>query len=467
MIQDVAIIGGGISGLAVAYDLRARGYQVAVLERQAQVGGKAFSENLGGFLMEHGPSTVSAESEAAGDLSRNLGLESARCPLGPGVRQRYLVGGGRLKGLSTNPFGFLLSDYLTLGARARLALEWAVPRHARTGAEREESVEDFFARRFGREFTARIVVPLVAGLYGGAAAGLSMSAVFPRLLAMECEKGSVTRAMLASRRRGGRMPGRGLFSWRGGIGTLPSALVRDLGDAVVTGATVTRFRPVRRGFRLDSGTAGALEARAVVVATQPHVTAQLLEGIDPTAADAAASIAAPPLAVVFLGCAREQVAHPLDGLGFLVPAAEGRNLLGAQFCSTMFPGRAPQDQVALAAYVGGTRQPDLARLEEKELIALVREEFRDLLGLRGEPAVTRVRHWPVGIPQFRLGHAGLVTRLRQTGRRQPGLFVIGNFLSGPSVGACLGEARQAACEIDAYLATEHHGGRGERRSAVS
>lgn len=446
---DVAVIGGGVSGLAAAYELRCRGYGVTVLERQARPGGNAVSERFGGFLMEHGPSTMASESESARDLSRRLGLEAGRRDLGDGVRRRYLVGGGALQGIPVDPFGFLRADYLSLGARLRLVTEFAVPRGP---AGREETVAEFCARRFGREFVDRVIDPLIGGIYAGRADRLSAAAAFPRLVALERECGSITFGMLRARWRGGRMPGSRLFSWADGIGALPRALAARLGEAVRTGVAVRRVRPVPGGYRIDAGPAGSFTARAVVVATQPHVAARLLEGVDAAAADAAGGIAAPPLAVAFLGYRRQDVGHPLDGLGFLVPRAEGRSITGAQFCSTMFPGRAPAGHVAIAGYFGGDRAPELALTPGPELIDLARAEYRDLLGAKGEPVVARVRHWPRGLPQYGLGHGERVAALASLGERRPGAYVTGNYLAGPSVAVCLGQALETAAEVDRHLA---------------
>jgi oxygen-dependent protoporphyrinogen oxidase len=174
------------------------------------------------------------------------------------------------------------------------------------------------------------------------------------------------------------------------------------------------------------------------------------------AAAAAAGIDAPPLAVVFLGFRRQDVDHPLDGLGFLAAEGERRSLNGAQFCSTMFAGRAPQGSVALAAYFGGARSPDIARSPAHELIDLARREFRDLIGAHGQPLVVRVRHWPLGLPQYRLGHRDRVAALVSASHRQPGLFLTGNYFTGPSVAACVAEAMEAAARVDRYLGSQEN-----------
>ncbi|MBE9553211.1 MAG: protoporphyrinogen oxidase, partial [Proteobacteria bacterium] len=232
---------------------------------------------------------------------------------------------------------------------------------------------------------------------------------------------------------------------------------RELGTCVRTGVAVRRIRRNLNGYDIDIGAGGRISASAVVIATQPHVAAQLLDGLDDDAAVAAAGIEAPPTAVVYLGYRREQVAHPLDGLGFFSPRGEGRTLNGVQFCSTMFEGRAPEGHVSIAGYLGGDAAPELARAPADALVALVRDEFGDLLGAKGEPVVARVRHWPRGLPQYQLGHAERIAALRGAEDRAPGLFLTGNYFDGPSVGACLASARKVATRLSAAIASRHPG----------
>jgi oxygen-dependent protoporphyrinogen oxidase len=448
MTFEVAVIGGGVSGLAVAWWLQREGRRVVVLERQVRPGGNAKSTRIGGFLMEHGPSSITASSTLAAEVSALLGIDHLTCQLGPGVRYRYLRRDRLLHRIATHPFGFLFSNYLTPAARLRLLAEPLVPVKADGG---EETIAEFTSRRFGAEFAHRVMDPLAGGLFAGTADTLSMKAIFPSLPAMEQRYGSVIRGAFARHRAGRRMPARQLFSWANGMATLPHALARDLGPTVRTGVTVRRIRPFAGGYRIEAGAAGALRVPAVVVATQPHVTAMLLGDVDEDAAGAAAEIEAPPLSVVFLGFQKKQIDHPLDGLGYLTPSSERARLTGALFCSTMFPGRAPEGHVALAGYIGGTRAPDLAMLPAADLVAAAREEFRDLLGARGDPVVARTQYWPRGLPQYRPGHGNRISRLIGLENRRPGLYLTGNYFQGPGVAACLAQASQTAARVTGYL----------------
>jgi protoporphyrinogen/coproporphyrinogen III oxidase len=450
MSVDVAIVGGGVSGLAAAYHLTQSGLRVIVMERQARAGGNAFSERIDGFLMEHGPSTVAGNSDEAMALSKAMGLDTNLCHLGDGIEQRYLLKDGILHGIPLGPLGFVRSGYLSIGGRLRMMAEPLLRRRPQIDGD-PETVTAFCTRRFGREFTELVMDPLVGGIYAGRPDDLSIDAVFSKFAEFEQVHGSVTQGMLAARRDGKRMPGRRLMSWRDGVGSLPTALSEFLGEIVRTGATVRQIKRVGTGFSVETQSHGSLSAKSVILAAQPHVAASLLEKIDVLGAEAAGAISAPPLAVVFLGYHRSQVDHPLDSLGFLTPTSEGSALNGVQFCSTMFPNRAPDDHVAVAAYVGGARNPDLGNQPANALIDIVRNELSGLLGIHDEPVIARVRHWPRGLPQYSLGHAERAETLEHISNRVPGMFVTGNYLGGLSISDCLESAASVAGQARTYV----------------
>ena len=456
---DVAIIGGGISGLVTAYDLHSRGRKVVVLERQQRIGGNAVSERIDGFLMEHGPTTLNAMAPDALQLSGELGLCEEQTSLGSGVRKRYLRQGDDLHGVSIHPAGFLFSSYLSLAGRASLVLE--ALRRRKSGSE-DETVHAFASRRFGAEFAAKVMDPLVAGMFGGDAAKLSMSAVFPRLCEMEEKYGSITRGIMRARR--GSEPSKRLFSFRGGVGVLPQSLAARLNGHVRTAMAVTSITRQKNGYAISIYNQATVLARCVVLAVQPHVAAQLLARLDEQAAQITAAIDAPPMSVVLLGYRRDQVGHRLDGLGFLSTADSGGIITGAQFPSTMFAHRAPGGFVSVCAYVGGARNRDAGLMNADELTGEVHSELSRLLQIRREPVMSRCRQWVRSLPQYEPGHVERAAILQTLHERCPGLFLAGNYLSGVSVGNCIAQARRTAGQVEALLQA---GGGQEKAVKVS
>ncbi len=445
---DVVVIGGGISGLATAHGLMQRGLDAVVLEHQITPGGNAISERFDGFLMEHGPTTFSASVPDATEQLEALDLLTGARDLGPEVRRRYLRNKGRLIGVSAHPAGFLMSNYLSPKARVSMLLEALRPRKA-DGAE--ESIHDFTTRRFGREFADKIIEPMAAGLFMGDSKQLSIYGAFARLAEMEQKHGSIIKGILKARK--GSEPGRHLYSWREGIGTIPTTLAKRLGARVRTGVTVHKVAKSAFGFNVRTSQ-GDVQARTVVLAVQPHVATALLEPLDLDGAAAAGAIAAPPVNVVFLGYRREQVGHPLDGLGFLSTKDNNRIISGAQFLSTMYEGRAPNGYVAISAYTSGVRNPELVKLDEATLVGEVHKELAELLDIKGPPKLHRTRRWSLGLPQYELGHSKRVAVLDSVADRVPGLFITGNFLQGISVANCLSRANETALGVIKSLASQ-------------
>ena len=440
MNHDVIVIGGGISGLATAHDLMGRGFDVQLLERQVRVGGNAISEKFDGFLMEHGPTTFNASVPEAVDQIKALDLLDSAHDLGPDVKRRYLRDNGNLTGISANPLGFFASDYLSLRGRTRIFLEGLVRKHK--GGE--ESIHAFTSRRFGREFADKVMEPMAAGMFMGDSKQLSINGAFPRLVEMEQQLGSITRGILRAKR--GSEPGRHLYSWDNGIGTIPDTLAARLGGRVHTGVAVLKLEKTSAGFVVKTS-AGTRTARVVVLAVQPHVATGLLENIDPDGAGATGAISAPPVNVAFFGYRREQVQHPLDGLGFLSTKDDGRVISGAQFMSTMYQGRAPDGFVSISAYAGGVRNPELAKLSDADLTQLMHNELSEVLGIKGDPVISRTRRWALGLPQYNIGHVALQKTFSETPNRVNGLYLTGNYTQGVSVSSCLKSAGQIAGDI--------------------
>jgi len=441
-MHDVIVIGGGVSGLATAHHLVQAGLDVQLLERQVRTGGNAITDRFDGFLMEHGPTTFNASVADAVDQIKALGLLESAHDLGPDVKRRYLRDNGGLTGISANPLGFFTSNYLSLGGRARILLEGFIPRHKGT----EESIHAFTSRRFGREFANKVMEPMAAGIFMGDAKQLSINGAFPKLAEMEQELGSITRGVLRAKR--GSAPGRHLYSWDQGIGILPQTLAGHLVGRIHSGVTVTSLGKTTNGFLVKTSQ-GNRNARAVVLAVQPHVAASLLERIDPIGAGATGAIQAPPVNVAFFGYRRSQVQHPLDGLGFLSTKGDNHILSGAQFASTMYPGRAPQGYVAISAYAGGVRNPELAALPEAELVALMQQELAETLDIKGAPVVCKMRRWALGLPQYTIGHTSRQALIADTPKRVEGLYLTGNYTQGVSVANCLKSAKETAEDLNA------------------
>ena len=440
-MTDTLIVGAGVSGLSCAWFLRQRGQRVRVLEAGPQAGGCLASSHDDGFLIEGGPNSTLMRNGALGELVRDLGLDAELLEANAAAKRRYVVKNGQLVALPGSPPAFLASPLFSTGAKLRLLLE---PFHRRAAAE--ESIAQFVRRRLGPEFLDWAIDPFVSGVYAGDPERLSVRAAVAKIYALERDHGSLILGALARLRRAravGPMPVGRLISFRSGMQALARTLTERLGAALQCGAEVMAIERRGEGWLVRTATAEHRAAR-LVLSVPAYRAATLLEPLDAALAAELAAIHYPPVASVALGFAREQITHPLDGFGMLIPSRERRITLGALFSSTLFPGRAPDGQVLLTAFIGGARRPAVAALEEAAIAQQVLADLSPLLGIRGAPAFQRVRRWPRAIPQYELGHLERLARIDSRLAKLPGLQLRANWRDGISVADCVAQAQLLA-----------------------
>ena len=454
---DVAIVGGGIAGLAAAYELLQRGLSVVVLEAGARAGGVITTERTDGWVIDGGPDSMLVQKPAAVALCRELGLgDRLISTLTP--RTAYVLRDGRLHALAEGSFlGFPLrfsalarSSLFTLGGRLRLAGELFIPGHR---GDEDESIGAFVRRRFGEEAVDYLAEPLLAGIHAGDVERLSMRALFPRLLEAERQSGSVLRAFRALH---ATPSPRGAFvSLPGGTGELIDALLATMPDVVRTGARVTELR--RAGsLTLESGI-GRVEARAVILAVPAYVVASLLRAFDTTLAAFCDAVPYASTATVAFGYRREQIAHPMQGTGFVVPRVERSALLAGTWVTSKWPGRAPEGHVLLRGFLGGGRDPQRLEDSDEELISTARTELSDLLGITGEPIITRLFRWTRQSPQYEVGHLQRVAAIDDHLASLPGVFLTGSGFRAIGIPDCIADARATAQRAAAYVSARHAG----------
>jgi protoporphyrinogen/coproporphyrinogen III oxidase len=469
----IVVVGGGISGLAAAHRIIERcghdGVDLVLLEAASRLGGVIETERVGEFLFEGGPDSFVTDKPEAADLARRLGLGDELLPTDERFRRTLLVRNGRLHALPeafqllapARILPFLRSPILSWRGKLTALRDLVAPRGGPPPGE-DESLASFVRRRLGREVLERIAQPMVGGIYTADPERLSLATTMPRFLELERRHRSVILGLMrqAQVEKAGTSGARfGLFATlRGGLGSLVDALADRLppqsirlatrATAITSTHLATREEssPATSGspWHVDLESGERLAANGVLVALPAPRAADLLRDLDGGLAAGLASIAYASSAVVSVAYERRDVPHALDAFGVVVPDIEGRRIVACSFSSVKYAERSPADSVLIRAFVGGAMHPELFALDDRAIVAAVREELRSLLGIEAEPRLSRLHRWPASMPQYDVGHADRIAGIRSRVARHSGLFLAGNAYAGVGLSDCVRSGEEAA-----------------------
>jgi protoporphyrinogen/coproporphyrinogen III oxidase len=450
-MKSVAIIGAGITGLTAAFYLKRKGVPVTVYEAGGRAGGVIQSSRQNGFLAESGPNTILETSPKISELIRDLNLESRRVDPNPAAKNRYVVRDKKPMAMPSSQAEFLTTKLFSARAKFALAREPFVPPR-RDGVE--ESVAEFVLRRLNLEFLDRAIDPLIAGIYAGDPQKLSVQHAFPKLLEAEQKHGSLIKGQLfgGGEQKSGEVSRRNakMFSFDDGLQVLTDALAAQLGDSLKLNTQVIKLLQTKDGWRVSTSS-GEVEHSAVIYCGTAFRLAELkIELRTPLDFSTFSEIRHPPVASVVLGFRREDVSHPLDGFGMLIPKIENFKILGTIFSSSLFLNRAPENFVTLTSYVGGERQPQFASLPKDELVKLVCEDLRVLLGVKNKPVFQHAAFYPKAIPQYNVGYGIFKDLMKQIELKAHGLFFAGHFRDGISLGDSIVSGCNVAARVEEF-----------------
>ena len=457
-MRSVAIIGAGITGLTAGFYLKRKSIPVTVYDASGRVGGVIQSLRQNGYLAEFGPNTILETSPKIGQLVRDAGLESRRLDPNPKAEARYVVRYRRPVAMPSSPLGFFTTELFSVKAKLAVLREPFVPAR-RDG--KEESIAEFVVRRLGQEFLDHAIDALVAGVYAGDPYKLSVPQAFPKLAALEDRYGSLIKGQILGARerknRGEIAKDRApKFSFDEGLQVLPETLAARLGDSLRLRNQVDAIRETSEGWELEFSEEGRHSTAAhgaVIFAATAHALSRLgVSAQSPLNFAAFSEIRYPPVASVVLGFRREDVEHPCEGFGMLIPKVEGFKILGTIFSSSLFPNRAPAGHLTLTSYIGGERYPELASLPPKDLFELTCQDLRILLGVKGEPTFQHSVFYPKAIPQYVVGYGRYRELMRDIERKAPGLFFAGHYRDGVSLSDSIASGCSIADRVEAHLA---------------
>jgi oxygen-dependent protoporphyrinogen oxidase len=456
-MKKIAVIGGGISGLAALHFLVSRheaDIEPVLLEKDDRLGGTIGTDRIDGYVSEWGPNGFLDRVPLTLQLVEELGISDKLAPAESNSGKRFIYAHGRLNEVSPSPVKFMTSPLLSVMGRLRLAMEPFV--RQKRDWEVEESVFDFAARRIGPEAARTLIDPMVSGIFGGDARKLSLASCFPIMVQMEKEYGSLVRALVArmreAKRSGGKKAGPAgpaghLTSFAGGLQTLIDTLGTRYAAQIRLGHEVTRIIRADDGYEVECANGFAERFDAVICSSPAYAAAETVVDMDAELARILKRIPYASIAVICLGYKRDQVGHDLDGFGFIIPRFEKKRILGTIWSSSIFTDQAPSGAVQMRTMVGGATDPQAVGLPDEQLFDIVTADLRPMLDITGTPSYVRIYKYERGIPQFVLGHPSRLAALDDCLSRLPGLFFTGNAYDGVGLNDCVVRSEKAVTAV--------------------
>jgi oxygen-dependent protoporphyrinogen oxidase len=455
-MKPVIVIGGGITGLAAAWELQQQGVPYLLLEAGPRLGGKIMTDRRDGFIIEGAADSFLTTKPWAWQLCQELGLAGRLVGTNDKQRNVFVLRGGELhlmpRGMRllvpVDPAGLLESTLFSEEGKQRMLAESTIPPRPTNG---DESLASFVRRRFGEEALEVLGEPLLAGIYTGDPETLSMAATFPQYLDLERTHGNLTtplrRTESAPPPLAPGQPRSAFVSLQTGVYELIEVLGAKLAGNIRLNSPVERLEPDKTVY-LASGE--KIEAAGVIVTTPSTPAARLLPAVSAPLAQTLAELKTVSSATVSFGYREEDLPGPLDGFGFVVAAREPTHLLASTWSSTKLPGRAPAGHALLRVFFGGHRHQSDVELPDDQLMALAKAELRQVMHIQAEPVISRIFRWRDANPQYEVGHREKLENLSR--RYIPAwLHLAGSSYDGVGIPACVLQGREAAQQIARQL----------------
>ncbi|TAL25252.1 MAG: protoporphyrinogen oxidase [Nitrospirae bacterium] len=449
-MAKIVIIGGGISGLSLAYAILEREplADVTVFEAEKRPGGKVWTDKVNGFLCESGVNGFLDNKPKTIELSLKLLLNPLRSS--DAARQRYIFSDNILHRLPESPVSFFSSNLLSLYGRVRILYELIAPK----GAD-DESLAEFAKRRLGKEAYEKLIDPMASGIYAGNPETLSLKSCFPRIYDIENKYGSLIRGMITLQKEAKRSgkakvsagPGGTLTSFYDGMGMVIDSLKKSLGERLMTGTRVIAVEKKNKGYALQLSGGSVVESEIVVIASPAYSASEMLKGFDKQLSSVVAEISYPAVSVVCFGYKKERISHKLNGFGFLIPYRERRKILGTLWDSSIFLNRAPEGYVLLRSMVGGARASELAMQDDSGLTDTVAEELKNIMDIKAQPDFVRIYRHEKAIPQYNIGHSNRLRTIAGILLKHRDLYLTGNAYRGISFNDCIENSYKLAENI--------------------
>jgi len=464
----IVVIGGGISGLSSAYRLvelslrNSISLEIIVLEKSGKLGGVISSKLINNFIIEEGPDSFNTKNKSAIDLCYRIGMKSDIIHTNDEARQIFVIYHDKLVPIPegfflapTRLMPFLNSPLFSFQGKLRILMDIVIPRR---NSQEDESVASFFKRRLGNEAFELVAQPLFSGIYSSDPNMLSMQATMPHFIIMEQEHRSIIRAMRgnlisnAMNNKNSKSPYNSFVSFKGGMQDLINTLASYLPKkSIQLNKVVQNITITNDGWRIVTKNNDIIDANGVIVATPSIQAATLVRGFDPLLADYLSEINYTSSVIINLVYKREDISHPLNGSGFVVPISEDLPILACTFSSVKFPGRTPPEMILLRCYMGGAINPEIYEKDESWLIDSAHNSICGVLGIKSKPIFKMISRNPQSMPQYMVGHLDHISQIYYMIRKYPGLQLAGNAYEGVGIPDCINSGEKAAEKLFEFI----------------
>ncbi len=449
---DVIIIGGGISGLSALHFLKQKNSSLSLklFEADSRLGGTIGTDNIDGFSLDWGPNGFLDREPLTLQMIDQLRLTDSLERANDNVANRFILRGGKLRPVPMSPPKFLTSGILPISGRLRVMLE---PFAKARPEGIDESIYDFVKRRIGVQAADYLVQPMVSGVYGGVADRLSLQSCFPIMREMEDEYGSLFKAMIQKARKAKLEkkksgspsgPGGWLTSFHGGLYKVIEQFLDKYQNDISCNMPVSKIIKQNSEYIVTFENGSKCLAKHIILATPTYKAADIVIDLSTQLAQIFNSIPNAPISVVCLGYKKENIKHKLDGFGFLVPKKENLKILGSIWTSSIFENRAPDGMVQFRTMIGGDGDHESINLSDNDLLDAVQSDLDAIVGINGKPELFKIYRWAKGIPQFKIGHAEIMSRLENELVTQGHIYVTGNAYYGISLNDCIKQSYKVA-----------------------
>ena len=455
-MRKVVVVGGGISGLAAAYELLTNGYDVSVIEASSTIGGKISTVEIAGVPIDGGPDAFLVREPEMKELCSSLGVANEL--VAPDSRSAKIWVDGSMQALPKSQFLGIPLDLDELSSLNLISPEGiAIAQNDLTAKDNarddDETVGSLIRRRLGHEVMEKLVGPLLGGINAGDPDKISLKSGVPYLAAAASLDPSLIRSIQKFIRASNRNPETPVFlTHPEGLGKVVDALGKELEGKIILSERIESVHAKDKQWILE-GQGGSYEADSVILTTPSYISGSIIETTNDKIAKLLSNIKYASMAFALFAFPSKEIC-PFDGSGFLVAKSEGLLMTACSWSSSKWKHLSDKEATFVRVSAGRAEDERAFNLDNEELTSALLKELAQIVDIQAIPMESQVIRWPKSFPQYEVGHSDKVNQIQKLLRDEaPGIFVAGAAFNGLGLSACIRDGKVNAQRAESYLGT--------------